>query len=253
MDMTDNVLLVVDAVDSQTTLSFVPNTAAIDWDTNDVYQVLLSQGVAGSSYASSETDLWTTTHRESRPEMDVTQANTYGQQLLKLYEKPVQQQSFILGSRTIQDRNGGEWPLWRSLMGDSFYFRINDLLPEAALLSSSDDRSQAFMAVALDYTYNNNRLRVVPSTGDSRLDAVLNQADIVSGQIISTALEIEATQQRTWAAGAAQRAYAEQHKKHMAEKRQQFMHDQWLRKNFDPRGYTDYRNRNPVPHWSDLD
>jgi hypothetical protein len=71
-------------------------------------------------------------------------------------------------------------------MGSSFYFRITDLFPEAAVFSASDDRQQTFMAVAMDYTYRDNRLRVVPSTGDSRLDVQLNQAGLIQGQIIST-------------------------------------------------------------------
>ena len=71
-------------------------------------------------------------------------------------------------------------------MGDSFYFRISDIFPAAAVFGDSDDREQTFMAVAMDYTYSDNRLRIVPSTNDSRLDALLNQAKIINGQIVST-------------------------------------------------------------------
>jgi hypothetical protein len=158
-----------------------------DFDTNDKYSVLLSYPKMPSSpSASSETDLWTVNHYEQRPEMSLTQAGHYEDALLALYEKPVQQQSFVIGASTIKDGNGARWPLWRPLMGSTFYFRITDLFPEAALFSASDDRQQSFMAVAMDYTYADNRLRVVPSTGDSRLDVQLNQAGLIQGQIIST-------------------------------------------------------------------
>jgi hypothetical protein len=106
------------------------------------------------------------------------------------YEKPVQQQAFVISAPTIRDGNGTRWPLWRPLMGDSFYFRITDLFPEAAVFGASDDRSQTFIATAMDYSYRNNRLRVVPGTNDTRLDVLMQQAlaekrDL--SQIVSTA------------------------------------------------------------------
>jgi hypothetical protein len=159
-----------------------------DFDTSDKYTVLMSvPKMPASPSASTETDLWTVNHYEQRPEMSQTQAGAYEDSLLALFEKPVQQQSFVIGSPTIEDGNGAHWPLWRVFMDDSYYMRVKDLYPEAALFSASDDRQQSFLCVAMDYTYRDNRLRVVPSTGDSRLDVLLNQAGIVQGQIISTA------------------------------------------------------------------
>ena len=105
---------------------------------------------------------------------------------MAVYEDAVQQQSFVIGSQTIKDGNGACYPLWQPLMGNSFYFRVTDIFPEAALFGASDDRLQAFPVVAMDYTYNDNRLRVVPSTEDSRLDMLLAKANIVSGQMINT-------------------------------------------------------------------
>ncbi len=44
------------------------------------------------------------------------------------------------------------------------------------MFGASDDRSQTFIATAMDYTYRDNRLRVVPGTEDNRLDVLLQQA-----------------------------------------------------------------------------
>ena len=71
-------------------------------------------------------------------------------------------------------------------MRDSFYFRADNLFIDEAVFTDSDDRANSFMAVAMDYQYASNRLRIVPSTGDSRLDAILGQAGLLQGQIIST-------------------------------------------------------------------
>ena len=173
----------VESVDSTTQLTLTDTTAQMD--DLDEFSILLSEpqwsGASGSS-----TDYWTVTYKEVRMEMDLTQANQYKAQIQALYADAVQQQAFVLGAPTIRDGNRAKWPLWRPLMGDSFYFRINDLFPEAALFSTSDDRKQAFLAVSMDYQYRSNRLRIVPSTNDSRLDAILNQAGLINGWLIGT-------------------------------------------------------------------
>jgi hypothetical protein len=158
-----------------------------DFDNNDRYVVKLGRPVFPAATSdSTETDLWTTIHYEEQPKMDSTMAGNYEDWLLATYEKPQQQQSFVIGAPTIKDGNGAEWPLWRVFMGETFYFRVTDLFPESALFTASDDRAQSFMAVAMDYTYRNNRLRVVPSTEDSRLDSMLVRAGFADGYIVST-------------------------------------------------------------------
>ncbi len=158
--------------------------------TNDLYSIRATGLARTTRTSSSETDFWVREFKDSRLEMDETQADAFGAKHMAIYEKPVQQQAFTISAPTIRDGNGTRWPLWRVLMGDSFYFRITDLYPEAAVLSSSDDRSQTFIATAMDYTYRDNRLRIVPGTEDTRLDVLIQQAlaekrDI--SQIISTA------------------------------------------------------------------
>ena len=119
--------------------------------------------------------------------MDQTHAANFANSLISWYEKPQLQQSFVLGSSTISTSDGAMFPLWRPMFGDSFWFKGLDLFPETALLSTADDQAKAFLAISMDYTSIDNRLRIVPSTGDSRLDAILNHADLAAGWIISTA------------------------------------------------------------------
>ena len=184
VNVTDNLVFEVAAVDDANTLSFT-DTTATNWAVTEVYSIKLRDPIwtAGSAESS---DYWSVRYREIRPELDQVQAEIYRDQLADTFSAPILQQAFVISSPTIKDTIGAKWPLWRPLMGDSFYFRVSDIFPEAAIFGTSDNREQTFMAVAMDYTYSNNRLRVVPSMPDSRLDAILNQAGLINAQMIST-------------------------------------------------------------------
>ena len=184
INVTQNTVFEVDALTSETELSFTDGASG-GWDDDDVYSIKLRDPIwtAGSAESS---DYWSVRYREIRPELDQVQAEIYRDQLADTFSAPILQQAFVISSPTIKDTIGAKWPLWRPLMGDSFYFRVSDIFPEAAIFGTSDNREQTFMAVAMDYTYSNNRLRVVPSMPDSRLDAILNQAGLINAQMIST-------------------------------------------------------------------
>lgn len=167
----------VDAVNDDE-LDLTDHPLGSEWSTGDDYVIQLQNLQLTSGSSSSETDLWTVRTNYEFPYFDQTQAETYRDKLMGLFEKPVLQQAFVLSSPRIRDGNGALWPLWTPLFmpSGSAYFRANDIFPEAALFDTSDDREKAFMAVTMDYEYRDNRLRIVPSTGDSRLDVMLAQA-----------------------------------------------------------------------------
>jgi hypothetical protein len=123
--------------------------------------------------------------------MDATHATKYATKLLELFELPVQQQAVVIGSATIRDKNGCRWPLWRVITNNGGYMRFLDLNPHARLSASlSGDRLTSFRIAAMDYTYRDNLLRIVPDLPDSRLDSILNQAGLIAGQLVSTAPEL---------------------------------------------------------------
>jgi hypothetical protein len=189
VNITQGKSFTIDTITSGTVLD-MNNEDGSNWTNGDQYTIEVKQIKIQNTGTSTESDLWSVYYPELRREMDATQAGVYGDQILATYEKPVQQQAFVLSSPTIRDGGGTRWPLWRPLMGSSFYFRITDLFPEAAVFGASDDRQQTFLVVAMDYTYRDNRLRIVPSTNDTRLDVLMSQAlaekrDL--SQIVSTA------------------------------------------------------------------
>lgn len=178
----------VKSVDTQTQLTVTEDSTtafrAIDAD-SDQFSIRLSNTLHTAA-AAGTVNYWDVTSIEDFPYLDQTQAVQVRDKLVALYDEPVQQQSFVLGSKYIKNGIGVREPLWRPLFEGSFYFKIVDLWPELELLKLSDNRKASFWSVALDYTYRNNRLRIVPSTEDSRLDVLLAKAGIASGQIIST-------------------------------------------------------------------
>jgi hypothetical protein len=188
INITDNEVHEVDSI-SKTganwdTLNFVDNATG-NWDNNDVYSVKLRDPLWTAASAESS-DYWSVFYREIRPEMDKTQAEQYRDQLAATYSAPVQQQAFVISAPTIKDSSGVQHPLWRVFTHPSFYFRADNIFPDEAIFADSDDRAHTWMATAMDYTHSNYRLRIVPSSGDSRLDSILNQAGIINAQMIST-------------------------------------------------------------------
>jgi hypothetical protein len=177
----------VDAV-SATAVSFTA-TGGTQWTSGDLYSIRTGQHIETAA-ASATADYWTVEGLQSFPYLDGAAALQMRDKLIAIYSKPVQQQSFVLGSQFIRDGNNVSWPLWRPLFGDSFYFFAVDAIPESDAFINSNNRKSTFIAVAMDYTYSNNRLRIVPSTNDSRLDAILAQANLITQEIISTEARI---------------------------------------------------------------
>lgn len=188
LNYTQDELFTVSAV-AQTVLTFQDVDHAGDWDTNDRYVVFLRKPAYTGWATSTETDLWAPRYRVTKREFDQTQAEEYRDAIMGLYETAQQQQAFVIGSPYIHNNGGYRRALWRPFMGNSFYFRADNIFPEAQLFGESDNRETSFMAVAMDYTHgggSDGRLRIVPSTSDSRLDAMLGEAGIIKGQLIST-------------------------------------------------------------------
>ena len=186
VNITDDTVYEVAEVTNLTTLTFTNNTSAA-WDNDDVFSINLREPKWTAVNSPATTDYWSRVYKEVYMEMEQTQAEQYRDQLYTTYKDAVLQQAYIVSAPTIKDYNGVRHPLWRVFMGDSYYFRADNLFVDEAVFTDSDDRTNSFMAVSMDYTYSDNRLRVVPSTNDSRLDAMLAQAGIINGRIISTA------------------------------------------------------------------
>lgn len=165
-----------------------------DFDFNDRYSIQMQRPRWTSSDTSASLeatiDLWTVEFRDVQMDMDATQAALYRSAILSLYEQPVQQQAIVIGAPTIRDAHGARWPLWRVLAHNGGYVRFLDFAPE--VVSGSErgaDHRRSFRIAAMDYTYKNNQLRLVPDLPDSRLDAILRQAGLLSGQLISSTPE----------------------------------------------------------------
>ncbi len=184
INLNDNTVFEVATVDSATQLSFT-DTTVTNWANLEKYSIKMRDPKWTTSSAGSS-DYWTVEHREVRMEMDQTQAEQYRDQLYALYNDAQLQQAFVISAPTIKDGYGVNHALWEPFFGTSFYFRADNLFVDEAVFNDSDDRANSFMAVAMDYRHSTSRLRVVPSTGDSRLDAILGQAGLLQGQIIST-------------------------------------------------------------------
>jgi hypothetical protein len=183
-NMTDGAVYEIESV-ATNTITFTEGASG-NWNNGDRYLIKYINPLWTSVSTSTNTDYWDVRYREVHMEMDQTQAQQYRDQLAAKYGNAQIQQAFVISAPEIEDGNGGMRPLWRVFMGDSYYFRARDLFPDAAVFSGSDDKKQTFMATAMDYRYATNTLRVVPSTSDSRLDAILGQAGLIDGQIIST-------------------------------------------------------------------
>jgi len=184
INVTTNAVWEVASITSETELAFTDTTTA-GWSDGDVYSIKLRDPLWTIASAESS-DYWSVFYREIRPELDQTQAEQYRDQLAATYSAPVQQQAYVISAPTIKDSIGVQHPLWRVFTHPSFYFRADNVFPDEVIFADSDDRAHTWMATAMDYTYSNNRLRVVPSSGDSRLDAILNQAGLINAQMIST-------------------------------------------------------------------
>jgi hypothetical protein len=160
-----------------------------EWASGERYSIKLQETNWNTEL--SEVNYWSRSARIKQQALDNTQADLYRALYHALYKDALLQQAFVIGDPFIEDGQGKNWPLWTPLFmpTGTAYFEVTDLFPEAALTGASEDRQQAFMAVSMDYTQKDNRFRVVPSTGDSRLDVMLERAIAEKqqiGEIIST-------------------------------------------------------------------
>ena len=154
---------------------------------NRVYRENLTTS-GGSTDATSQGNYWQRQRHEVLEELDQTQDSQYEDILLNTYKNPVQQAAFTIGSRTIKEISGPEYPLWRMLINPG-WIRVNDLFPAASLATLSLDALRVFRIVALDYDHTSRTMRVVPDNieGDSRLDVILQRAGFGIGQIVQRA------------------------------------------------------------------
>lgn len=163
----------VKTVTNDTTLTFEPVDHGGDWDLDDEYSLSLS--VPKWTAYTDSSDYWLRTARPRYNTMDVTQANYYRDLYLDTYKAPVQQAAFTLGCPFIYDGYRRPWPLWRPLFGTSYRFRANDIIPEVGAWDAYN-MTNTFIVVAMDYTWPDNLLRIVPATKDGRLDVWLARA-----------------------------------------------------------------------------
>jgi hypothetical protein len=176
---------------TQLTVEALAGGSGNNFVNGDVYGLRLDRIQWISSTTSSKDDVardfWTVEYREQQSDMDATQALKYATALLDLFDTPVQQQAIVISAPTIRDRQGVRWPLWRVIAHNGGYIRLFDFEP--AVVSSafkSANRKTSMKISAMDYTYKDNQLRIVPDLPDSRLDAIMQQAGLIAGQLISS-------------------------------------------------------------------
>lgn len=146
--------------------------------------------------SSAEASYWRVEYDSRQPEMNLTQANQYQTVYAGIYNQPITQNSITLVTPYLRDNKGALFPIWY-LLRFPCYFKIIDLMPKFSLFSTSLNSIDSFFAVALDY--DGYTMRVVPDTQDARLDAVLNQAGILPGTMVSrTSNTVFANNQRMW-------------------------------------------------------
>lgn len=157
-------------------------------DDGIVAKVKPIQATAEAADSDSQSSYWEREHHLVEEDLrgsnfDLTQVHQLRDTILAQMKDPVQDASFTIGSRTVRDGAGARWPLWRMLQAPGFV-RINDLLPEASLLSTSQDGKRVFWTAALDYDHNGRRLSVTPDAylGERRLDVILQRLGIGVGQ-----------------------------------------------------------------------
>lgn len=160
------------------------------WDlVRDMRTYYGSTPTAGTTYTSTQTDLWTVDRVTTQSQFNVTQANQYSQMILAMFEKPVQQQSFTISGPFIRDASGNKWPLWEVVKRGRAYMRMADFYPQAETLGKTIDRTQTFCIVAMDYDYISNVLRITPDSPDARLDVLLARSGVeeAKGEMVDRA------------------------------------------------------------------
>jgi len=99
-------------------------------------------------------------------------AAQYNNLVLARHKDPQQSASFVLNTH-LYDQYGGRWPLWRAIADFPFKFTVNDLIPDIAGLGHTLDNKKTFITLAVEYSYDSNRLTITPDTEDNRADAML--------------------------------------------------------------------------------
>jgi hypothetical protein len=137
------------------------------------------------SDSDSQSDYWLNTAYYSKPDLNNTQAEQYGNAILAQYGNPAQLSSFTIGSGYVRNGAGSRLPVWRMLINPGI-IRINDLFADGETFSNSIDGRQSFRIVGLDYDHTRRSMRVTPDTlNEARLDVLLQRAGIGGvGQIV---------------------------------------------------------------------
>jgi len=99
-------------------------------------------------------------------------AAQYNNLLLARYKDPQQSASFRLNT-WLYDEWGGKWPLWRAIADFPFKFTVADLIPDSTVLGHTLDNKRTFITLAVEYSYDDNTLTIIPDTEDNRADAIL--------------------------------------------------------------------------------
>jgi len=150
------------------------------WSIGDSYSIKLggSRVVATSTVSVSGA---TREVLEDRGELNLAQAQLLADARTQIYSEAINQQAIIIGSRYIQGRYGSKQPLWRVLMGGRYVAGQDiDIKPY------TNSTQVAFFVTAGDYSYKDNRLRLVLERPDDRLDVLLRRAKIARAEAIST-------------------------------------------------------------------
>lgn len=129
----------------------------------------------------SEGKFWRRDFHDTSGPYTQTQAEQLRDAYADIYNDPVTQGSFTITSPTIRDATGAEWPIWYLLKKPS-YAQVIDLYPAAALTTLRLDSLTSFFVTSVDY--DGVSMRVTTDRPDARLDVLLKQAGITSGEMI---------------------------------------------------------------------
>lgn len=156
---------------------------------NERYEVRGGQGV-GDAYAirtaadtnfveadTTTVNYWYHDIAVSEPSMDATQALQYANALL--IDEPQQVQSFTIGSPYVRDANGALWPLLEMIAQAARAIKIADLYPDASTLTGLADKSKVFYITSMEYSGEDNTLRLSVDRHDRRLDYRLRRERIL--------------------------------------------------------------------------
>jgi len=156
-------------------LNLVPSLRGLANDTRVIYRD--AAGTQNPTASATDADSQTRYGLRERWDFDLgvapaAAAAQYNNLVLARHKDPQQSASFTLNT-WLYDQWGGRWPLWRAIADFPFKFTVNDLIPDATVLGHTLDNKRTFITLAVEYTYDSNRLTITPDTEDNRADAML--------------------------------------------------------------------------------